>query len=81
MRKAKVYVHDKWAGFIIENEDGFQFSYTEEYFKMENPEPVSLPLPLTNKEYKSSIMFPFWRLYLKSQVHTLWDTTMGVPNL
>ncbi|PKQ62516.1 phosphatidylinositol kinase [Labilibaculum filiforme] len=60
MRKAKVYMHDKWAGLILENEDGFQFSYTEEYLKMENPEPVSLTLPLTNKEYKSSTMFPFF---------------------
>jgi serine/threonine-protein kinase HipA len=60
MRKAKVYMHDQWAGTIIENEEGFIFSYEEDYLQLENPESVSLTLPLSDKPYRSTSMFPFF---------------------
>jgi len=60
MRKAKVYMHDQWAGTLIENEEGFVFSYEDDYLKMDNPEPVSLTLPISEKPYTSATMFPFF---------------------
>ncbi|WP_320019511.1 HipA N-terminal domain-containing protein [Labilibaculum manganireducens] len=60
MRKAKVYMHDQWAGTIIENEEGFVFAYEEDYLQLENPESVSLSLPVSDKPYRSTSMFPFF---------------------
>jgi serine/threonine-protein kinase HipA len=60
MRKAKVYMHDQWAGTIVENEEGFIFSYEEDYLQLGNPESVSLTLPLSDKPYRSTSMFPFF---------------------
>ncbi len=53
-------MHDQWAGTIIENEEGFIFSYEEDYLQLENPESVSLTLPLSDKPYRSTSMFPFF---------------------
>jgi len=60
MRKADVYMHDQLAGTIMENEDGYLFVYDKDYLQSENPEAISLTLPLTDKPYKSVIMFPFF---------------------
>jgi len=60
MRKAKVYMHDQWAGTIVENEEGFTFFYEDDYLKLDYPEPVSLTLPISEKTYKSATMFPFF---------------------
>lgn len=60
MKKAKIYMHKKWAGTLIENEDGFHFKYEKDYLKDKKAEPISLTLPLTEKEYSSSILFPFF---------------------
>lgn len=60
MRKAKVYMHDQWAGTIVENEEGFIFSYEEDYLQLKNPESVSLTLPVSDKPYRSTSMFPFF---------------------
>ncbi len=53
-------MHKKWAGTLIENEDGFHFKYEKDYLKDKKAEPISLTLPLTEKEYSSSILFPFF---------------------
>ena len=60
MRKAKVYIHDKWAGILIEDENGYHFQYRKEYLDSENPEPVSLTLPLQEQEFHSQVMFSFF---------------------
>ncbi len=60
MRKAKVYMHNQWSGVIAENEEGFVFTYEDDYLKSDNPESVSLTLPLSEKPYKSTTMFPFF---------------------
>ena len=60
MRKAKIYVHNDWAGTLVEDENGYQFSYLPEYLEKENPEPVSLTLPLSAKPYKNNLLFPFF---------------------
>ena len=53
-------MHKKWAGTLIENEDGYHFKYKKEYLNNKEAEPISLTLPLTEKEYSSNILFPFF---------------------
>ena len=60
MKKAKIYMHKDWAGTLIEDDEGFHYSYEEQYLKKEKPEVISLTLPLTTKMYSSKILFPFF---------------------
>jgi serine/threonine-protein kinase HipA len=60
MKKAKIFMHDIWAGTLIEDEEGYHFIYNGEYLLMENAEPVSLTLPLTPTPFKSNVLFPFF---------------------
>ena len=48
MKRAIVYVHDRRAGVLTEDEDGFTFVYDDDYLRSEEPEPVSLTLPFTD---------------------------------
>lgn len=60
MKRAIVYVHDRRAGVLTEDEDGFTFVYDDDYLHSEDPEPVSLTLPLTDKPYHDTVLFPFF---------------------
>lgn len=60
MKKANVYVHERLAGTLTEDENGFCFRYNAEYIAVKDAEPVSLTLPLTAEEYRSSVMLPFF---------------------
>jgi serine/threonine-protein kinase HipA len=51
---------DKLAGYLSETEDGYQFIYDPAYLQMAGAEAVSLTLPITDKAYVSSVMFPFF---------------------
>jgi serine/threonine-protein kinase HipA len=52
MKKAKVYMYDKMAGILTEDENGFHFQYDQSYLKSKGAEPVSLTLPLTDNELR-----------------------------
>lgn len=60
MKKAKIYMHDDWAGTLTEDGSGFHFQYEKEYLNNNEAEAVSLTLPLTKKEYTSDVLFPFF---------------------
>lgn len=60
MKKTKVLMHKNWAGTLVEDERGFHFTYYKAYLNSENPEAISLTLPLTNLTYTSKILFPFF---------------------
>lgn len=60
MKKAKVYMYSTFTGVLTEDENGFHFEYDQLYLKSDNAEPISLTLPLGNKEYRSTVMFPFF---------------------
>ena len=60
MRKAKIYMHDLWAGTLTEDENGYHFQYEQEYLTTESAEPVSLTQPLTGKTTTSNTLFPFF---------------------
>jgi len=53
-------MHENWAGTLVEDEEGFHYTYKHEYLEIENPEPISLTLPLTPSKYSSKILFPFF---------------------
>ncbi|MCT4561316.1 MAG: HipA N-terminal domain-containing protein [Crocinitomicaceae bacterium] len=60
MKRAKVYMHDTYAGKLTENENGYHFQYEESYLRQTDAEAISLTLPLTKEPYESKILFPFF---------------------
>jgi len=60
MKTAKVYMFDKWAGILTEDEEGYHFQYNESYLEQPDSEAISLTLPLTSKKYQSKTLFPFF---------------------
>jgi serine/threonine-protein kinase HipA len=60
MKAGKVYLHDKLAGIILQDEDGYCFVYDENYLKLQDAKPVSLTLPLREKPFISRTMIPFF---------------------
>lgn len=53
-------MHNKLAGVLTEDEEGYSFEYEKSYLEKEDAEPISLTLPLTSEVYKSNILFPFF---------------------
>ena len=60
MKQAKVYVNQTPAGIMTEDDRGYEFRYSAEYLELEDAVPISLTLPLTDKPYRSNILFPFF---------------------
>lgn len=60
MKKAKVYMYDRLAGLLTEDDQGFHFEYEDQYLDSEYPEPISLTIPLKKEKYSSKILFPFF---------------------
>jgi serine/threonine-protein kinase HipA len=60
MKKAKVFMYNKFAGVLTENEEGYHFQYDENYLHLKNSESISLTLPIRSEAYTSSILFPFF---------------------
>lgn len=59
-RIARVLVRGIPAGVLSETDAGYSFSYDPGYLASDNPSPVSLTLPLTEKEYESKTLFAFF---------------------
>lgn len=60
MKQAKVYLHDRLAGRLVENEDGFTFTYDAAYLALSDAAAVSLTLPLGAEPYRATVLFPFF---------------------
>jgi len=60
MRKAEIKFNEQTAGVLIEDENGFHFSYNESYLKSANPIAISLTLPLQEVAFDSQVLFPFF---------------------
>jgi serine/threonine-protein kinase HipA len=60
MRIAEVKMHDLTAGWLTQDENGYQFAYDSSYLQLSQPEAISLTLPITEKQYTSTILFPFF---------------------
>ena len=60
MKTALIQYKGKDAGILKETDEGYEFQYNEEYLSDTSSKPVSLTLPLTDKPFKSSVLFPFF---------------------
>lgn len=61
MKKGKVIVHDVIAGHVWQDDDGYWFEYTDEYFNNPTHGPVSQTLPVNGKKYHDKKgMIPFF---------------------
>ena len=59
-RSAGVYVRHVFAGLLQETDDGYAFSYHDDYLSRPDATPVSLTLPLTAEPYASKTLFSFF---------------------
>lgn len=48
------------AGNLSETDEGYVFTYTDEYLKKEEAKPISLTMPLRAEPYRSNVLFPFF---------------------
>ncbi len=53
-------MHNKLAGTLIEDEEGYHFQYAQAYLTDKDPEPISLTFPLQEEAFHSQVMFPFF---------------------
>ncbi len=53
-------MHEVIAGLLTQDENGYNFIYDKKYLESENPEQVSLTLPLRTLTYNSKVLFPFF---------------------
>lgn len=60
MRKGYVYFKDIYAGELVENADGYIFSYDSAYLNNPESRAISLTLPLRKEPYQSNILMPFF---------------------
>lgn len=60
MKQAEIYMRDKFAGILTEDENGFIYQYASDYLKDENSEAISLTMPLKSEPYKDTVLFPFF---------------------
>jgi transcriptional regulator with XRE-family HTH domain len=59
MKKAKVFMHNDWAGTLIEDTEGYHYIYEDSYLKKKDPEPISLTLSISPDKYTGKVQFPF----------------------
>ena len=59
-RTGYVYIRNVFAGVLYETDEGYSFSYDEQYVSQDNASAVSLTLPLSEKTYMSKTLFPFF---------------------
>lgn len=59
-RQGEIWVNNTLAGMLIEDENGYSFSYRAEYLAKKKATPVSLSLPLHEEAYHSEHLFPFF---------------------
>ncbi|WP_085537075.1 HipA N-terminal domain-containing protein [Massilibacteroides vaginae] len=60
MKQAEIFMRDKLAGMLTEDENGFTFQYNPDYLNSGDSEAISLTMPLKNEPYKDKVLFPFF---------------------
>jgi serine/threonine-protein kinase HipA len=60
MRQGEIWVNNQMAGVLTEDENGYKFTYQQEYIEQEKALPVSLTLPLQKDPFHSENLFPFF---------------------
>ena len=59
MRRAKVYLYDRLAGHLTEDEEGYTFQYDADYLS-DDPVMLSVNFPLHNVKFHDRTLFPFF---------------------
>ena len=57
MKRALVYLHNRLAGRLTEDENGYTFEYDADYLASDGAEAVSLTL---QEAYRDTVLFPFF---------------------
>ncbi|WP_440422835.1 HipA N-terminal domain-containing protein [Prevotella merdae] len=60
MKSAKIYMYERYAGMLKEDENGFSFVYDPSYLQQPDAEPISLSMPLRKEPYEDKVLFPFF---------------------
>lgn len=60
MKQAEIFMCDKLAGMLTEDENGFTFQYDPDYLNDSGSEAISLTMPLKSKPYHDKVLFPFF---------------------
>ena len=60
MKQAVVFLRGVKAGLLTEDENGYLFKYDADFLASDKAEPVSLTLPLSEKNYRDKVLFPFF---------------------
>lgn len=60
MRKVEVRMHDKTAGWLTQDVDGYHFVYDHSFLESDDAFAVSLTLPKHTAPYHSNVLFPFF---------------------
>ena len=58
MKQAEIYFQDKLAGILIEDENGYTFTYSEKYVS-EHGTPISLTMPYRQNPIQATFCFLF----------------------
>jgi len=59
-RRAKIFNNGELAGFLVEDGEGYTFTYENGYLQNAARMPISLTLPKEEKEFHSKNLFPFF---------------------
>ena len=60
MKQAEIFMYNKLAGMLTEDENGFTFQYNSDYLNSGDSEAISLTMPLKSEFYKDKVLFPFF---------------------
>jgi len=53
-------MHSQLAGTLLEDENGYHFTYHSDFMVSDEAEPISLTLPLRQEGYTSPVLFSFF---------------------
>ena len=59
-RKAEIRMHEHTAGWLVQDEEGYHFTYDEAYLNGPDSEPISLTMPIQSAPFSSRVMLPFF---------------------
>lgn len=60
MKQALVYLGNRRAGVLTEDDKGYEYRYLPEFLASDDAVAISLTLPLTDKPYRDKVLFPFF---------------------
>jgi serine/threonine-protein kinase HipA len=60
MVKAEIKINNTRAGWLSQDENGYHFEYDSDYLELDNPQPISLTLPIQKTPFGSKVLFPFF---------------------